>query len=78
MNRKVRKARQALNAASEAYKKAAKDFLAAVEATPAEIEAAEKIIYDDFTSNIVHFAYEAMSDDADVAYAILDDLRGEI
>ncbi len=78
MNRKVRKASQALNAAREAYEKAAKDFLAAVEATPAEMEAAEKIIYDDFTSNIVHFAYESMSDDADVAYAILDDLRGEI
>jgi hypothetical protein len=42
------------------------------------MEAAEKIIYDDFTSNIVYFAYESMSDDADVAYAILDDLRGEI
>ena len=40
MNRKVRKASQALNAAREAYEKAAKDLLAAVEATPAEMEAA--------------------------------------
>jgi uncharacterized protein YlxW (UPF0749 family) len=39
MNRKqVQKASQALNAAREAYEKAAKDFLAAVEATPAEME----------------------------------------
>jgi hypothetical protein len=78
MNRKVRKASQALNAAREAYEKAAKDLLAAVEATPAEMEAADKIIYDDYTPNIVNFPYESMSHDADVAYAILDDLRGEI
>jgi hypothetical protein len=78
MNRKVRKAGQALNAAREAYEKAAKDLLAAVEATPAEMEAADKIIYDDYTLNIVNFPYESMSHDADVAYAILDDLRGEI
>jgi hypothetical protein len=78
MNRKVRKARQALHAARRTYKKAAEDFLAAVEGTPAEIEAADKIIYDDYISNIVYFHYDLMSRDEDVADVILDCLRGEI
>ena len=78
MNRKVRKAKQVLDAACETYEKAAKDFLAAVEATPAEMEAADKIIYDDLVLIATDgLTCELMGYDEQVACAILDDLRGE-
>jgi hypothetical protein len=78
MNRKqVRKAIQAVDAASEAYEKAAKDLLAAVEATPAEIEAATEIIFNDLVVDVGQFVCGSLSYDEQVAYVILDDLREE-
>jgi hypothetical protein len=79
MNRKVRKASQALNAAREAYKKAGEDLLAAVEATPAEIEEAYKIICEDLDFDRIEpqLPNDSLHYDEDIAYAILEELRGE-
>ena len=52
MNQKQRMMEEAVGAAREAYRKAAKEYLAAVEATPDEMETADEIIMDDCVTQV--------------------------
>lgn len=71
----VRKASEALDSARAEYQKAAKELLAAVEATPAEIEEANKIIDDDFERTGGDFPYDALNYEQNLATTILEEVR---
>jgi hypothetical protein len=70
-HKKVDAASEAALAAREAYTKAASKLLAAVKATPAEIEKAEQIIIGD------PFPQSPLDYDENLAFTILEEVRGE-
>lgn len=67
----VRKAALTVDEAREGYKKAAKELLAAVEATPVEVEKAYVIINDD----IGELPHDSLSYEENLAYTILEEVR---
>ena len=77
MNQKQRMMEEAVGAAREAYRKAAKEYLAAVEATPDEMETADEIIMDDCVTQ-VHLGMQpqdALDYEENLASTILDEVR---
>lgn len=72
----VRKAVRTLDAARVEYQKAAKELLAAIDATPSEIEQANQIIDSDYERTGGDFPHEALGYDENLARTILVEVRG--
>ncbi len=77
MNQKQRMMEEAVCAAREAYQKAANNYLAAVEATPDEIDAAFKIIADDCDTSVLLGIQpqDALNYEENLASTILNEVR---
>lgn len=72
---RVRKARRALDAAREAYCKAAEELLAAAEATDKEIEEADNIINRDIETTGGPLPQDWLGYEENLACTILDEVR---